>query len=468
MPTVKDAFKDFVAAMLGISAFEPARPMPGPMLGEDTVDEVRRALGGQLEPIPSVRLRWYPPDIERAMAAAQTGDLLMVGQLNESMKQDGVFSGLLDARTSVVHFPKRFYGADDVVEVLQSKNNSDRNVYDEMIPATEARLMAGDELVCGVAVGEMVPVRGRNFPVLVRRYVQNLFFMPTKNQWFYRSFAGMIPITPGVPTQTPDGWNWWVLHIGGGRLAPWNSGLWRPCGRAYINKTQTIFARQSYEMRHAHPARFATAPVGADETERRTGLRGLIRWAMNMASVLPPGWDVKLVESNGQGIKVYEQSIATYDKELATALCGSAVMLEGGSGFLNVDVFKVVQTDLMRRTAGGWDHTVNTQILPAFIAGRWDLAALEDATTVETDVSPPTDRKVEADTMQSLANAVKGLVEATAAAQVAAGVTDPVAVNVQELLARFGIPVVRIPEIVTTAEGKAPSSGPGPSPDSAL
>ena len=97
----------------------------------------------------------------------------MIGQLNASMKIDGVVRGLLDARTSVVSFPKRFYGSREVVGTLLSKNASDRDVYNEMIPATEARLMCGDELVCGVAIGEMVPVVGRDFPVLVRLTTQH-------------------------------------------------------------------------------------------------------------------------------------------------------------------------------------------------------------------------------------------------------------------------------------------------------
>ena len=241
MASIGETFRALVSALQGISTFSPTQ-FPGPELGDATTHEVRRAMGGALETIPYVRLRWYPPDIERAQRVATGGDLTMVGQLNESMSLDGVYRGLMDARTSVVNFPKRFYGSSGVIEVLQSKTNSDRDVYAEMIPATEARLMCRDEINCGVSVGEMVPVRGRDFPVLVRRFPQNLFYMWNRNQWFYRSIVGMMPITPGVPDK--DG-NAWVLHIGGGRLAPWNNGLWNTLGRSYINKTQALFARQS-------------------------------------------------------------------------------------------------------------------------------------------------------------------------------------------------------------------------------
>lgn len=459
MATVGEAFKDLISALLGISTFSPD-PLPGPELGDEVVNSARRSLGGRLEPIPEVRLRWYPPDIERAQMRAQTGDMTVVGQLCESAKLDGVVRGLGDARTSVVYFPKRFYGSQEVIDTLLAKNASDRDVYNEMVPASEAALMAFDELFCGVAVGEMVPVQGRDFPVLVRRYPQNLWYLWSRNTWYYRSIVGLIPIKPGIPDEKG---NSWVLHIGGGRLSPWNNGLWNTLGRSYINKTQTVFARQSYEMKHSHPARVAHSPVGAAEEERRGMLAAIIRWALNAAFALPPGWDIKLVESNGRGIEIYEQSIRHYNEEIATALCGSAVMLQGTAGFSNMDQFAVVARHLMTRTSSGWDHTVNTQILPAYIGRRWGTDALKNATTIETEVAEPKDRKQQGETMVALANAIKGLVEAIAAAQIAAGMkTELVALNVRELLASFGVPVQGVTEIVTVATSGTNSSQDAP------
>ena len=84
-----------------------------------------------------------------------------------------------------------------------------------------------------------------------------------------------------------------------------------------------------------------------------------------------------MIESKGEGINVYTESIKTYNEEMATALCGSAVMLQGTAGFSNMDVFRVVQTDLIKSTSSGWDHTVNSQILPPFIGQRWGTEALK-------------------------------------------------------------------------------------------
>lgn len=445
---VRQSFSELVEALRGITAFSPGI-QPGPMLGSEAVDEARKALGGNLEFPPVTRLRWYPPDVERAQRMADNGDMMMVGQLSQSMELDGVIRGLGDARASVCDFPKRFYGSREVIDVLRTKNASDRDVYTELIPPAEKKLVVKDGLKCGIAVGEMCPVKGRNFPVLVRRYPQNLFFLPSKNQWYYRSFAGTIPINPGIP-EDPSSQNWWVLFTPGGRLSPWNNGLWNTLGRSYINKTQTIFARQAYEFRHAQPARSAEAPVGATEFERVSLLRQLIRWAQNAAFVLPVGYQLKLIESNGQGIRVYGESIKTYNEEIATAYAGSAAMLQGTVGFGNMTPFQMVAKNLMTTTASEWDHLENTQILPALIASRWGIDALQNATTVETILEEPVDRNAEATAATQLANAIAGLVKAIAEAQIAAGASEElIAIDVKEWLERFGIPTLLVSKIVT-------------------
>jgi hypothetical protein len=462
---VIESITGLVAALRGISTFSPP-PMPGPQLGDESVNAAREAMGGNLEPIPQVRLRWYPPDIERAQDQASNGDLTLVGQLCESMNLDGVIRGLGDARTSVVNMPKRIFSRNrEIVTALESRNASDRSVYDEMVPSTESRLIVWDGIKAGVGVGEMVPVQGRDFPVLVRRYPQNLFYLWSRNQWYYRSVAGLLPIQPGVPDKNG---NMWVLHIPGGRLAPWNSGMWNTLGRSYINKTQAIFARQSYIFRHSQPARVAFAALGATEEERKGTIAALIRWALNAAFVLPVGWDLKLIESNGQGIKVYNEDIATANQEIATALCGSSVMLEGAVGFGNINPFAAISQDLMNATADGWDHTVNTQILPAFVGQRWGVEALRDATTIETDSTAPKDREAEARVMTALASAIDSLDRAIAEHQQATKETKPVALNLTELLSRFGIPVSAAPEIVTTTTTDAPPpEGEGPKEENA-
>src|SRR5271169_1084576 len=100
---------------MGISAFEApsdARDRHlGVLLEDATVEQIREALGGQIQPLPNTRTRWYLADLETAQRQADSGNLLMAGQLYRSLRRDGVIAGLLGTRSAgLVRLPKKFYG----------------------------------------------------------------------------------------------------------------------------------------------------------------------------------------------------------------------------------------------------------------------------------------------------------------------------------------------------------------------
>lgn len=449
------SFRESVAALLGVSTYQPnADEIPGVSLNSGALDRVRKAIGGQLEPLPITKLHWFLPDLETCQTQADRGDMQLVGMLGQSMRRDGVLRGLLDVRTSVTSLPRRFHGGAtdtgrEIIEVLQSKNGSDRSVFDEMLPANELSRFCEDGIVCGVGVAEMIPVQGRNFPVMVRRLPQNLWYLWQKNQWFYRSVAGLIPIVPGLPDEYGHSW---LFYTPGGRVTPWNYGLWPALGRSFIAKEHSFYARQNYIAKLANPARVAETPIGATEVQRQGLLQDIIAWGLNTVFELPIGWTVKLLESNGRGFEVMQADIDTCNKEYATALCGNTVMMDGGVGFQNADIFRMMSENLVRQTAESLAHVVNTQALPFFIASRWGEDALQNAVAVEYDTTPPQDKKVQADTFVSLGNGLKALAEGLA--------LHGRTLNVDEIAARFGIPMTQQSPLLMAGAYDAPELQP--------
>ena len=65
---------------------------------------------------------------------------------------------------------QKLIGKGDQSQIAQLELGHDRNrsVFDEMFPATELALLAGDGLFLGVGVAEMVPVEGRDYPIMIR------------------------------------------------------------------------------------------------------------------------------------------------------------------------------------------------------------------------------------------------------------------------------------------------------------
>ncbi len=415
-----------IAALLGISAYASPLPLAGPSIDSPRVEEVRKVYGGQLAPLPVTQTRWHDSDLEAAERLADMGDLSMAARLMRTVRKDGTFAGVLATRTGgLVRLPKRFRGEAEILSALELGHDSVRSVFDEMFPPAELALMAADGILLGVAVGELVPVPGRDYPVLVRLEPEFLVYRWTENRWYYQSIVGLLPITPG------DGR--WVLHTPGGRIAPWQNGLWRAIGRAWIDKEHARLHKKNWEGKLANPARVAVSPQGAGEVQKQSWFRAVMAWGVNTVFGVTPGYDVKLLESNGRGYECFLATIKNSERDMVIAITGSTVLVDGGTGFANADVHAAIRSDLIKDTAEGLAYTLNTQGIPPWVVARWGEAGLVRSAIVEWDVEPPTNRTAEAAAMVSAGTALTGLAEALK--------TNGRELDVDAFAVRFGIPV---------------------------
>lgn len=426
--------REYTASFLGRSAYQ--RPL-SPQASENfslyspEIIERRESMGGQLQ-LPSVPdTRLYMAKLEAAVYQADGGSLEGAGLIMRESRSDGVFAGVLSTRTGgLVRLPKRFRGDPEVVAALEVGHElagNPRSVFDEMFPPTELSQLAADGVLLGVGVGELVPVEGRDYPVFVRLDPQFLTYRWVENRWYYRSAVGTLPITPG------DGR--WILHTPGGRMAPWVNGIWRAIGRAYIRKTHAALQKDNWEGKLANPARVAVSPMAAGEEQTDAWFRQVLAWGINTVFGMRPGYDVKLIESNGRGWESFNKTIAEANQEMIISVTGQTVTVDGGAGFQNGDVFKSIRADLIKDTADGLAYTVNTQGIPVFVAARWGEDAIDDRPClVEWDVTPPQDRAAEANALVATANAIKLLNEALAA--------GGQQLDIAAMCARFGVPIL--------------------------
>jgi hypothetical protein len=426
--------RDLLAALLGVSAYSPSKGY-GPELDDKSVVSIREALGGQIQQAPTTRVRWYSDELETAQITADAGDLMPAAQLYRAMRRDGVISGILATLSAgLVRLPKKYFGDVRSVEALRARNGS-RSVFDDMCPPSELKLINDDGEMLGVSCAELVPVPGRDFPVAVRLEPEFLRYRWVENRWYFTSVAGLLPITPG------DGQ--WVLHTPGGRMAPWLSGKWPSTGRSFINKEHAYQYRSTYCATLANPARVAYSPLGSTESQRRGFFAQLMAWGVNNVFDLPPGWEVKLLEVKGEGHKVFQDQIDTADREIAIALAGQVVTVDGGSGFSNSDVHRAIRSDIIQAAGDALAYTINTQIIPPWVAKRWGVGAIAKGAVMSWDVKRPKDLKAEADAMKSCAEAVVALREALAPLGLD--------INVGELLASYGIPSRKAGELAPVA-----------------
>lgn len=428
------------AALLAISTYFGAE-VSDPGLDDPSVEAMRAAMGGQLSPQPTIRTRWYLRDLENAQYQAANGNMQLVGELCTAMDSDGVLRGTLSTRAGgLVRLRKQFSGPSDMTARLEAGSGVEaRSEFDEMCPPTELEAFVSDFIKAGVAVGELVPVEGRDYPVFVRRLPQFLVYRWSENRWYFRALSKLIPITPG------DGR--WVL-LTGGREAPWLAGSWRCLGRAYITKDHARSRRDSWEGRLANAAVVTTSPAGATEGQRKNFFRRVADWGLNTVFGLLPGWGVTLLESNGRGHESFLDTIKEQNEEIAKAISGQTVTSDGGIGFVNASIFRSIAADLIQRDGDALAHCLNTQVLPSWTLNRYGEERLAESPRVAWDTTQPDDQKSVADSLSAAAGAIVALREALAPAGL-----EP---DVQSLCTRFGIPT-KAAEV--SAANEAPKLG---------
>lgn len=438
MPRVWSELAKYAATLLGRSAYQqpPTSASGARDIDDPEVVRIRKEQGGQIQQPIWSQTRWYLAQLEAAEHDADAGVLQRAGMLMRSARMDGVFSGVLSTRTGgLVRLPKRFRGDPDVVATLEGGHTSDgevRSVFDEMVPPQEAALLAADGVLLGVGVGELVKVEGRSYPVFVRLEPQNLIYRWYDNTWYFNSSAGELRIVPG------DGR--WVLHTPGGRYMPWSHGIWRAIGRAYIRKEHAALHRDNWEAKLANPARVAVMPQGGSEAQGEAWFRAVMAWGVNTVFGMRPGYDVRLLESNGRGWEAFNKTIEQQDNEMIIAVAGQTVTVDGGAGFQNSDIHKTIRADLIKDTAEGLAYTLNTQVLPAYVAAQWGEGAIESKQViVEWDVTPPKDRNSEAQSLVTTANAIKLMSEALAQH----GMTP----DVEALCLRYAVPLAQAEQV---------------------
>ncbi len=418
---------------LGLAA--PSTPLalpPAPTaLGDFRVDDLPRKKKRRTSPQATMVTRWLQRDVESAQRAAAAGDLSKAGRLYRSLARDGMLLGLLGTRSGgLVRLPKRFSGCAAGIAYLEG-GGGQRGHFDRIFPSAELAKLARDGFVMGVGVAEFIETCSG--PVLVRLDPEFLLYRWWEDRWYYRSACGLLPITPG------DGR--WVLYTPGGRQDPWDHGSWAALSRAYISKEHASFYRENWNSKLAHPARVAVSPQGASEEQKQSWFRKVMAWGVNSVFGMTPGFDVKLLESNGRGYESFKETIADSNQEFMVSVAGQVVTVTGGTGFANADIHATIRGDLIEGDGKGLAATLCEQAIPHVLVG---IIPEGERTDFEWDTRPPMNRKAEAEALSAAAKAITDLVNALAA--------HGLRPDVRELAQRFGVPLEQAQQLVAQVQ----------------
>ncbi len=381
----------------------------------------RTARHPRITPLPVNVTRWLQADVEMAAIRAASGDMTTAAQLYRCFARDGMIQLLGTRSGGLIRLLKQIKGTPAAVAMLQGEGGK-KGIFNKIFPPSELTKLAEDGVVLGIGVAEFVQTDGDPYPHLVRLDPEFLIYRFNEDRWYYRTNSRLEPIIPG------DGR--WVLHTPKGQSEPWNHGIWQALARAYVAKEHGFLHRENYAGKVANPARVAVSPQGASDEQKQGWFQKVMAWGVNTVFGMTPGYDVKLLESNGRGHEVFQTIKADANEEIMVAICGQIVTVTGGAGFSNADIHATIRTDLIQGDGSALGDTLDTQALPAVLITY--VGPGEEA-TVEWDTRPPVDLKAAAEALQAAAKAIVDLSAALA--------PNNLPLDVKEICARYRVPI---------------------------
>lgn len=388
----------------------------------------KRRSSGARRLIPATETRWLRSDIEAARRQADAGDMSRAARLADSLRTDGVADGLLSTRTGgLVRLPRLFAGTPAAVAWLRGADG-ESGVFDKIFPSVELELLARDGLVLGIGVGEFVQECWARLPHLVRLPPEFLRYRRFEDRWYYQSERGLEPIVPGNGR--------WVLVRGGGEIDPHKAGLIWALGKAYVDREHAELMRANYAAKLANPARVAVSPQGSSEEQSQSWFRKVMAWGVNTTFGMKPGYDVKLIESNGRGIEVFKDELDHGERIYMIQIAGQIVTVTGGAGFANAGIHASIRSDLVQATGQWLARDISEQGLTPIIE---EFLSANDNARVEWDTRPPADLKAGAEALTATAAAMAALREELAQHKNKAG--QPLGIDVRSIAARYNVPI---------------------------
>jgi hypothetical protein len=360
------------------------------------------AFGIQRRPI-HVATRWQPYHRDDIREECEQGQFLRLGYFLDAMRADGTISGLAGIRTSgMIRRPKVYRGDPYLVDLLRGRepvtdettgellDPGRPGLFTKLAPTSELAAVFWDGILGGVGIGERV--KGPDaIPALRHLDLHWLRYQYAEDRFIYQAPGATYEVRPG------DGR--WCIFMPKATRRPWMHGAWYPLALPFISKAGTALDRLRWQGQLADPLKAIESTATTTERQRSGLLKFILqKWHRSPGFVGRPGEKAYLVESNGRGYEVYNDSDDRADRAIQFTLSGQIVTGDGNKGFSSGDIFEAIQDSLIAETAEAAAEFIHRDILVPWAEEFWGT---KDAPTVRWDVRSPAARKAEAEAMNA-------------------------------------------------------------------
>lgn len=233
-----------------------------------------------------------------------------------------------------------------------------------------------------------------------------------------------------VPFEAPT----WTLYSPFGGARPWQYGLARGLARFWLLKQYAIddWGRHS-ETASRLVATEAQDAHGSDARARAQLADELDQAGKDQVIVLPKGFDLKLVEVTANTRDIYDAQIAAANTAFAVAVLGHNLTTEvtGGGSYAAGGIGNDVRSDLRHFDDEGLSSWLHDEVYADYVDANFPG---DEAAWPAWEIDAPRDKKVAADALGALANAISVFRAAEAP------------VDVESILEQFDVPMMGQPK----------------------
>lgn len=366
--------------------------------------------------------------VKAAVRSLEMGHFDLAGQLWDSMVRDDRLGGCMMTRSeSICSLPLSFTPgagpkADACMALVEEK-------WAQILPDDAITDLLKQGLGLGLGVGEWVWNRDDESGFLLPQ----LKVWPTRWvfwRWDTRSYWLMTE-AGNVEIDTTSGQ--WCLFAPYGLRRAWMGGLIRRLFIPWLLRQWASRDSGRYSEVYGSPMRKAKVPPGAKDEDVARFVRAVAGAVGESVIKLPSdatgtGWDVELLEAEGNGFEGFISLIDKQDANIAIAILGQNLTTEvKGGSYAAAGVHNVIRNDLLRGDAKKFCSTVKAQGL-AYVA-RYNFGSAEDAPTPCYVTEPPEDKDAAAKALGSLGDAITKLR------------TAGLPLDTKKIVQRFNVPV---------------------------
>jgi hypothetical protein len=415
---------------------------------------------------------WTPQRLRNAERAADAGSLRDAANICEWLLSDDRIRGVLSSRIqALLGLVPSFEKAGDrrrsnrAIKALEAGDD-----WWVSYAESESWLMIAWGLLLGISPARhqwLTPEghEGRVLPCPQFWHPSNLRFDWQQRAWFMRLQYGKSGGVYGGYDEelVTAGDGTWILHTPFGANRPWAMGLWR--GLAWWKLLKEM-ARADWAQHSEKASLLVATTTGAQsgvagpassKLYRDDLANSIYQRGREAVAVLPPNFDLKLVESVANTKNLYEAQISMANEAFAVTIRGGnlTTLAEGGSRAASEVQERTGDFVNLRFDAETWSTTLNAQSLPWWAEFNFGSRAL--APWPNYPIAPQRNLKEYAATIIGAVNALDR------AEQIGIEVDRQAFIEEFEFQ-EFMRPGAR-PKIMVPAKPPAPSRGPEPGED---